>query len=248
VIAMPPNETRTHYERLLAPIYRWMLGDFEAALERSRKELEAIGIGPAKPGARGLDLGAGNGLQTIPLIDAGYAMTAVDSSKELLGELLVERPMANVVVGDLLQTEELLRGNYDVIVCMGDTLTHLDSKKDVDRLLAVACRRLAPGGTLALTFRDYVSSTRESTDRFVPVRSDSNRILTCCLDYGADRVEVTDLVHERRVDAWELRASAYTKLRLSREWVAQQATVHGLTVSRSEVNAGRVTIVGYRLS
>jgi len=244
---MPTSSMRAHYERLLSPIYRWMLGDFTAALERSQKELEGLGVGRAPGGARGLDLGAGLGLQTIPLVRLGYRTTAIDTSAELLSELASECPEAQRVCGDLLDADTLAPGTYETIVCMGDTLTHLPSQEDVARLLSTACTKLALHGTLVLTFREYASQARESTDRFILVRADADRILTCCLDYGTERVQVTDLVHERSAAGWTLRASAYRKLRLSREWVTEQLNRNGVMVTLSTTDAGKISIVARRV-
>jgi hypothetical protein len=102
---------------------------------------------------------------------------------------------------------------------------------------------LAPRGTLALTFRDYASTTRASTDRFILVRSDAERILTCCLDYGTDRVSVTDIVHQKSAGGWRLTASEYPKLRLSRELVTALIQNNRAEIPRSESKAGRIAIV-----
>ncbi len=237
------DATRRHYESLLAPIYRWMLGDMDAALARAGAELESFGVGPARPGGRALDLGAGLGLQSIPLVDLGYRVTAVDSSEELLTELAASRPTVTLVPLDLLSLGDLEEVGHDVVVCMGDTLTHLPSGEAVDRMLAIACEKLAPGGVLALTFRDYASAERAGADRFVLVRATDRRILTCCLDYDGERVHVTDVVHERQGGEWSMRASTYDKLRLSGEWVAARLRSHGAVVVRSEISAGRVALV-----
>lgn len=241
-----PDAMRAHYETLLSPIYRWMLGDLSSAFGRSRAELEGLGIGRAREGARGLDLGAGLGLQTAPLAALGYRMTAIDTSQELLSELSARCPEASTVVGDLLDVSTLAPDTYDVIVCMGDTLTHLPSREGVERLLVALPSKLSPGGTLALTFRDYASRARESTDRFILVRADEGRILTCCLDFEPERVRVTDIVHERTPEGWVLRASEYKKLRLSREWVTERLGELGLTVTLSATEAGKITIVARR--
>ncbi len=243
---MTHDATRAHYETLLAPIYRWMLGDFAAVLARSRVELENLGIGPAEAGARALDLGAGLGLQAIPLHELGYQVTALDSSPELLAELHRDCPDAAIVTGDLSELGRSVSGTYAVVVCMGDTLTHLASLAEVDALLAAACALLAPDGLFALTFRDYVAPVRESVDRFILVRADDRRILTCCLDYGTEHVAVTDIVHERTDAAWTLRASAYEKLRLSHGWVAERLRAYGAKVVRAESTAGRIAIVARR--
>ena len=236
------DATRDHYRKLLSPIYRWMLGDFDAAVARSRMELEALGIGRARGGARGLDLGAGPGLHAIPMAELGYRVTAVDLSEELLAELAVARPDIGVVVANILEFGAYSPGPYDVVVCMGDTLTHLPSLDDVDRLFEHVLGSLAPKGTFALTFRDYATSTRESTDRFILVRADDARILTCCLDYGPDRVRVTDVVHERTQRGWEMRAGAYPKLRLSLDWVVSRLSARGAEVTQATTAMGRITV------
>lgn len=243
----PPTErTRLHYETLLAPLYRWMLGDFPSAIERSRAELRELGVGPARPFGRALDLGAGPGLQTIPLVDLGYETTAVDGSAALLAELSAACPAAHVVRTDLRATGEYAAGLYDVIVCMGDTLTQLGSADDVRNVLAGASAHLAPDGRLLLTFRDYSGPPRRGADRFILVRADADRILTCCLDYDTDRVFVTDVVHENAQGQWTLRASEYEKLRLSPSAVASDLSAQGLAVDRCDSVGGRVSIVARR--
>ena len=94
-----------------------------------------------------------------------------------------------------------------------------------------------------LTFRDYVGATRRGTERFIPVRSDADRILTCCLDFGVDRVTVTDIVHERHGDRWTFRASDYEKLRLAPDRVRDRLESSGLVVERCDVTAGLVMVV-----
>jgi hypothetical protein len=113
-------------------------------------------------------------------------------------------------------------------------------------LLADAVAQLAPGGALVLTFRDYASRALEGAERFILVRADERRILTCCLDYAADRVQVTDLVHELGPTGWSLRASSYPKLRLDCDWVRALVEAHGCSVNRAEAAGGRITIVARR--
>jgi SAM-dependent methyltransferase len=82
-------------------------------------------------------------------------------------------------------------GPLDLILCMGDTLTHLSSTDDVERLCSQVASLLAPGGRFIVTFRDY-SRPPQGDDRFIPVRSDSERIHTCVLEECGDRIVVHD--------------------------------------------------------
>jgi 2-polyprenyl-3-methyl-5-hydroxy-6-metoxy-1,4-benzoquinol methylase len=245
---MYANSMRTHYEKLLAPIYRWMLGDIPTAFARSRAELESCGIAALGEGRRALDLGAGLGLHAIPLAAAGYHVTAIDSSRALLAELWAERPDVTAVVGDMLDLNALAPGSYDVIVCMGDTLTHLASESEAQQLLEAACVKLAPGGVFALTFRDYAARTLEASERFILVRADDTRILTCFVEYSTERVQVTDIVHERSENTWAMRASTYAKLRLSVDWIRRRIEATDCSVTRAESANGCICIVATRKS
>jgi SAM-dependent methyltransferase len=247
------RETEAHYQTLLAPIYAWMLGDLDTARATAAAELARLGIGAPgsgpKTGAnrRALDLGAGIGLHAAALTALGYQVTAIDSSVELLAQLARACPGAITIAGDLVSAAARTAGPFELIVCMGDTLTHLSSPEVVRDALDAAARLLAPDGTLVLTFRDYTRARRGAA-RFFLVRGDDQRILTCCLDYDETRVAVTDVVHERARagtdgGAWQMRASTYHKLRLTAVEIAATLDALGLAVARADSEAGWITVV-----
>jgi hypothetical protein len=135
-----------------------------------------------------------------------------------------------------------------VITCLGDTLPHLSTQTEVARVLDRAAALLAPGGRLLLGFRDYHASPLEGPARFIPVRSDADRILTCFLEYDQEQVMVHDLLHERRGPSWDLRVGSYRKLRLDPRWVADRLRAAGLAVRELPRLRGMVTIVGQRVA
>jgi len=69
----------------------------------------------------------------VPLAGLGYAVTALDASAELLAQLRERCSSSNIIVGDLAELDALLTGAFEMIVCMGDTITHLPSKIAVER-------------------------------------------------------------------------------------------------------------------
>lgn len=237
---------RAHYDGHLGPIYGWMLGDFEVAKEAARTELRAAGLAEGA-GRVAVDLGAGPGAHAIALAEAGYTVTAIDTCAQLLEELRAHGgDRVRCVNDDLLHLRRHCDGAMDVIVCMGDTLTHVASLQSVERLFEAISEALKPGGIFVATFRNYDARALEGVARFVPVRQDDRRILTCFLEYGETTVTVYDLLHERADAGWILRVSSYSKLRLSPEWARSTLNRLGLVATLEAGPHGMTRLVATR--
>ena len=240
------NSVSDHYSQLLAPVYAWMSGSVEAALDAGKAELDELNLQLAA-GALVVDLGAGFGRHAIPLARGGMRVLAVDSSPELLADLdrLAEGMAVETVADDLLSFRSHLNEKAAAVFCMGDTLTHLPEHTHVDFLAQEVQEALAPGGFFVLSFRDY-SEPLEGDARFIPVRSDERRILTCFLEYEEDTVLVHDILHERAGDAWETRVSSYRKLRIAPERVIASLETIGFETRREQGAPGMVRVIGKR--
>jgi SAM-dependent methyltransferase len=236
-----------HYEKHLAPVYVWMAGGLETAIARGRAEVEAVCPRPSAA-QWAVDLGAGFGMHSIPLADIGYSVLAIDSSGTLL-EVLKGQAAGRPIVAiqdDLLSFKTLLRNPAALFVCVGDTLTHLPDRESIEQLFADVAQTLMHGGVFIITFRDY-STPLMGPKRFIPVRSDSDRIFTCFLEYDDEAVTVHDILHERNGGEWRLRVSAYRKLRLSPQWVTGALEGKGLQVRQEPGLAGMVRLIAKRL-
>jgi 2-polyprenyl-3-methyl-5-hydroxy-6-metoxy-1,4-benzoquinol methylase len=165
------NTATAHYETHLGPVYAWMLGNREAALTRSNAELEEMAL-PAAVNATALDLGAGLGLHSLPLAKRGFRVIAIDSCRVLLDELRSRAAglPITVVEADIVDFMAHVTGPCDVIICLGDTLTHLPTLAAVESLLSGVVAALSDRGMFAATFRDYASKTLEGNERFILVR------------------------------------------------------------------------------
>jgi SAM-dependent methyltransferase len=232
-----------HYRSHLAAVYTWMSGGFESALARGETELGAI-LPDLSRGARAVDLGCGFGMHSIPLARRGCAVLALDSSSYLVGQLKAHAGTLPITAAedDLLAFQRYLDRPADVILCMGDTLTHLPDRDAASQLFTSAAASLCPGGRFIATFRDYTQALVGNA-RFIPVKSDADRILTCFLEYAADHVDVHDMLHERDGEAWRLRVSAYRKLRLDPQWVSGSLRDRGFSVRTEPGLAGMIRIV-----
>src|SRR5688500_8651286 len=173
---------REHYAKYLAPVYLWMSGGFERGIALGRADLESLNIDLSRC-RTAIDLGAGFGMHTIPLAQGGCSVTAIDTSALLLHELHSRSAglLIRIVTADVLDVEAHVPEAVPLVLGMGDTITHLHTFDDVDRLFQAVSRRLAPQGHFVLTFRDYTRPAQGAA-RFIPVHSDAGRVLTCFLE------------------------------------------------------------------
>jgi SAM-dependent methyltransferase len=232
-----------HYEQVLSPVYSWMMGGIEAALDAGAEEIEALEL-QLPAGALVVDLGAGFGMHAIPLARTGARVIAIDSSASLLAELARHAAGLDIrmVRDDLLSLRAHVPEKAAAIFCLGDTLTHLPEHTNVDYLIQEAADLLAPDGKFVLSFRDYTVPLTDE-QRFIPVRSDERRILTCFLDYDDDTVGVYDILYEREGDAWLTRVSSYRKLRVAPDHVIGSLESLGFKARRETGARGMVRIV-----
>ncbi|MGV8139067.1 MAG: class I SAM-dependent methyltransferase [Mangrovibacterium sp.] len=236
--------TKEHYDYHLATFYSWMTGDFDRNVNEFVSFCEENNITPQHT-ASAIDLGAGNGIQTIALAKLGFKVTAIDFTEQLLAELREKaRTLPVSVVNDdirNLKTHAHLRP--ELIVCWGDTITHLESHSEIEQFFSDASGILSPKGKLVLSFRDY-SKALHNTQRFIPVKSDANRILTCVLEYFEDKVRVTDLLHELENDRWKQKTSSYYKTRLSKETAIKLLESSWFRLLYEQQEGGIIKLIG----
>ena len=236
-----------HYSRHLGPVYSWMVGGVASAIERGAAELDTIGVAAASNGVA-VDLGAGFGMHAVPLARRGFNVLAIDSCAELLDELNVQREALPIttVRADLQSFQQHLPGKPQLVLCMGDTITHLADAESVTRLVRAVSAELSVGGRFVVTFRDYTNPLVDE-HRFIPVRSDDSRILTCFLEYGDSHVTVHDILHERDGTDWKQSVSAYQKLRLSPEWLVSSLRENAFVVDQAPGASGMVRVIAHRV-
>jgi SAM-dependent methyltransferase len=206
---------KEHYDTHLARVYSWMLGDFFQKMEEQKAFFNRHGIGREQSG-RAIDLGAGNGVQSVALAQLGFSVLAVDFNKQLLDELTTNKASLpiRVLESDILAFRNQSDEQVSLIVCMGDTLTHLKSTKEVEMLVQKIFDAISPDGKAIFSFRD-LSNELKGSDRFILVRADDNRIMSCFLEYFPGQVMVHDILTEKISGRWVQKVSVYPKLRLS---------------------------------
>lgn len=119
-----------------------------------------------------IDLGAGNGIQTVALAKLGFKVTAIDFTEELLAELRQNAGtlQISVVNDDIRNLKTYAHLKPELVVCRGDTMTHLESPYEIEQIISEASGILPSKGKLVLSFRDY-SKALHNTQRNLKYRS-----------------------------------------------------------------------------
>lgn len=193
-----------HFERH-AHLYTRARPPYPAALW---DDLAALGL--LRPGSRALDLGAGTGQATGPLLAAGVHVTALEPGPRLAHELRTRYPAATVHQ-QTAETAELARASFDLAVAA--TSVHW---LDLDVVLPRLHDALVDGGHLAVWKNDFgdpaVSTPFRDRVEQIVARRDAPPRTERALDAAAWPVELTaggyfELVHARTF-RWSIRLSA----------------------------------------
>jgi SAM-dependent methyltransferase len=233
---------KEHYDNHLGNFYSWMTGEIDVRCNEFKSFLIDNLVRPLS-NKIAIDLGAGYGIQSIPLAEIGFQVVAIDFNQKLLDELKVNARGLNIrtINGDI-KAVETFANKPELIVCCGDTISHLDNKIEVKTFISDIVNSLDEKGKLIFSFRDY-STELAGTDRFIPVKSDDTKILTCILDYEDEFVNVTDLLYERTDDVWKQKISTYKKVRLVTNEIVGHLEENGMTIKFNEIVHRLTTII-----
>ena len=106
-----------------------------------------------------LDAGCGTGFHSILLGELGVRVTALDISRNMLVRVKEHARKStatiDVVESSFLELPERMRGMYDAVFCMGNSLPHLLTQHDLTHALRNFAASLKRGGLLLLQQLNY---------------------------------------------------------------------------------------------
>lgn len=234
---------KEHYDRYLGSFYSWTVGDFTEKQQEQERFFRSSNIAP-NFSKTAFDLGCGHGLQAVALANLGFSVRAIDFNRQLLEELKERIGTSTIECQEahLLEYLYAVRLKPELIVCMGDTLTHLSGQDQVEELIALSSQKLERGGKLILSYRELASELTNEK-RFIPVRSDEHRIHMCYLEYLPGYVKVFDVLYERENGEWTQHTSWYPKLRIPVSLILSLFEKNNLTLIKQEVISGMTHLI-----
>ena len=107
-----------------------------------------------------LDVATGTGFHSVRLLEAGFDTVSADGSAEMLAKAFKNgiengEHILRVVQADWRWLNRDVHGEYDAIVCLGNSFTHLFSERDRRKALAEFYAMLKHDGVLILDQRNY---------------------------------------------------------------------------------------------
>ncbi|MBD3223393.1 MAG: methyltransferase domain-containing protein [Caldithrix sp.] len=108
---------------------------------------------------RVLDVATGTGFHSVRLLEAGYEVVSADGSPEMLAKAFDNAckrgHILRTVKADWRFLNRDIHGEFDAIICLGNSFTHIFSEKDRRKTLAEFYALLKHDGILILDQRNY---------------------------------------------------------------------------------------------
>ncbi len=106
-----------------------------------------------------LDVSTGTGFNSVRLIEAGFEVTSVDGSTEMLFKAFENAKqrghVMRTILADWRWLNQDVHGEFDAVICLGNSLTHLFSERDRRKTLAEFYAALKHDGVLIIDQRNY---------------------------------------------------------------------------------------------
>jgi SAM-dependent methyltransferase len=145
----------------LAAHYDLIFEDWDASIARQAAVLAAILEGECGLGRpiRVLDTACGIGTQSLGLAMKGFDVTGCDLSNQAVQRARAEAAKRGLHIpfsaANMMQLSEVPHADFDAVICIDNSLPHLQTDEDLSQAAQQIYRRLRPGGCFVGSIRDY---------------------------------------------------------------------------------------------
>lgn len=145
----------------LADHYHLIFENWELAMERQAAALSSILRGSCGLTATAsvLDCACGIGTQSLGLAKLGFRVTGCDLSPRAVERARLEASRRNLDIqfaaANMLDLSCFGDSTFDAVICMDNSLPHLETTEQLLRAAEQMRSRLRPGGSLMASIRDY---------------------------------------------------------------------------------------------
>lgn len=170
---------------------------------------------------RVLDVGCATGGHVLRFAEMGLEAVGVDPSSKMI-KIAQRRAAGKPGVGFLQagfgELAKKVEGEFDLVVCLGNTLPHALTRSALDRALRDMASVLKKGGLLAIQQLNYDSILAEKR-RFLGVSSGNResveQLFFRFYDYDGLKITFNVVTFEKNADRWSFRVDS-TRLRAIR--------------------------------
>lgn len=161
-----------------------------------------------------LDLACGTGHHSIFFAKSGYEVTGVDLSEKMLQ---IARKNARGVSGvrfvkaGFLDVYPKLKDKFDAVICLGNSLPHLLSKKELKKTLQNVYNLLNPGGIFILQNRNYDKILKRKIRFMAPNITDKEGeriVFIRLLDFLKDKVLFNLVTFRQKEGKWSFQTKS----------------------------------------
>ncbi len=148
-----------------------------------------------------LDAGSGTGVHSLLLAQSGVEVTAIDISQKMLQILFAHAQEKSLRVkpikADFLNLPKKIQGKFDAVFCMGNSLVHAKTRRELKIILSNFHKLLNPHGNLFIQILNYdrIISKREIIQN---IKESGGKYFIRFYGFAEDHIDFNMLTIERK--------------------------------------------------
>jgi glycine/sarcosine N-methyltransferase len=157
-----------------------------------------------------LDIACSTGFHVIMFRRLGLDAVGVDASPKMIDKAKANSITCGVTVecilGDFVNLSKRFSEGFDIITCLGDTIPHLKSKREIKKTFQEIYKCLNPGGLFVIQNRNYDYIVKNQV-RFMPPTGSRNgteeTLFFRLLDFNPKSIDLSVVKFHRHENKWD---------------------------------------------